>query len=61
MKYRELIKLLEQDGWYLHQTTGSHEQYKHPSKQGRVTVAGKGSKDVPLGTLKSILRQAGLH
>jgi predicted RNA binding protein YcfA (HicA-like mRNA interferase family) len=61
MKYRELSKMLEKDGWFLVSTTGSHQQYKHPSKQGRVTVAGKGSKDVPLGTLKSILRQAGLH
>jgi predicted RNA binding protein YcfA (HicA-like mRNA interferase family) len=47
MKYRELIKMLEQDGWYLPQTTGSHQQYKHPKKPGRVTVAGKGGKDVP--------------
>jgi predicted RNA binding protein YcfA (HicA-like mRNA interferase family) len=61
LNYRELIKLLEQDGWYLHQTTGSHQQYKHPTKPGRVTVAGKRGKDVPAGTLKSVLRQAGLN
>jgi predicted RNA binding protein YcfA (HicA-like mRNA interferase family) len=61
LNYRELIKRLEQDGWYLHQTTGSHQQYKQPTKPGRVTVAGKGGKDVPPGTFKSILRQAGLN
>lgn len=60
MKYRELIKLVAADGWYLVQTTGSHQQYKHPVKLGRVTIAGKPGKDVPPGTLKSVLGQAGL-
>ena len=60
LKYRDLVKLLEQDGWYLYQTTGSHRQYKHPTKPGRTTVAGHPGKDVPEGTLKSILRQSGL-
>ncbi len=60
MKYREIIRLVEQDGWRLHSTAGSHQQYKHPVKPGRVTVAGKPGKDVPEGTRKSILRQAGL-
>jgi predicted RNA binding protein YcfA (HicA-like mRNA interferase family) len=60
MKYRDIIKLIENDGWYHHSTVGSHQQYKHPVKLGRVTIAGKPGKDVPEGTRKSILRQAGL-
>jgi len=47
MKYRDLIKPIEQDGWYLHQTTGSHQQFKHPTKPGGTTIAGKGGRDVP--------------
>ena len=61
IKYRELERLLKQDGWYLVQTTGSHQQYKHPVKLGRVTVAGKGGKDIPVGTAKNILKQAGIE
>ncbi|MGL4618431.1 MAG: type II toxin-antitoxin system HicA family toxin [Chroococcidiopsis sp.] len=60
MKVKDVIKKLEQDGWYLAKTKGSHRQYKHPIKKGKVTVAGKPSKDVPIGTLKSILQQAQL-
>jgi len=60
MKVKEIIKLLEQDGWYLAGTKGSHRQFKHPEKAGAVTVAGKESLDVPRGTLNSILKQAGL-
>jgi len=52
--------LIEEDGWQQVRTTGSHRQFKHPSKSGLVTVAGKPSLDVPPGTLKSILKQAGL-
>jgi predicted RNA binding protein YcfA (HicA-like mRNA interferase family) len=59
-KIRDLIKLLEFDGWFLVDTVGSHRQYKHPTKSGKVTVAGKLSDDVRKGTLASILRQAGL-
>ncbi|BBC24760.1 type II toxin-antitoxin system HicA family toxin [Pseudanabaena sp. ABRG5-3] len=59
-KVRDLIKLLEADGWFLVDTVGSHRQYKHPTKVGKVTVAGKLSDDVRKGTLASILRQAGL-
>jgi predicted RNA binding protein YcfA (HicA-like mRNA interferase family) len=59
-KVRDVIKLLEADGWYLSDTEGSHRQYKHPTKKGKVTVAGKLSDDVRKGTLASILRQAGL-
>jgi predicted RNA binding protein YcfA (HicA-like mRNA interferase family) len=52
--------MIEQDGWRQVRTTGSHRQFKHQSKPGLVTVAGKPSLDVPPGTLKSILKQAGL-
>jgi predicted RNA binding protein YcfA (HicA-like mRNA interferase family) len=51
MKVREVIRLLESNGWFLKETRGSHRQYKHPTLAGRVTVA---------GTLNSILKQAGL-
>jgi predicted RNA binding protein YcfA (HicA-like mRNA interferase family) len=60
MKVGELIRLLEEDGWRLARTRGSHRQYKNPNKPGTVTVAGKLSLDVPPGTLNSILQQAGL-
>lgn len=61
MKVREVIAILEHDGWYLARTTGSHRHFKHPTKRGLVTVAGKMSIDVPIGTLKSIWRQAQLE
>ncbi|WP_214471860.1 type II toxin-antitoxin system HicA family toxin [Mesorhizobium sp. dw_380] len=57
---REVIRLLEVDGWYLVATKGSHRQYKHKIKAGRVTVAGKPSEEVAPGTLNSILKQSGL-
>ena len=60
MKIGEVLKLLRDDGWELVVTRGSHRQFKHPSKPGRVTVAGKPGDDVPPGTLNSILKQAGL-
>jgi predicted RNA binding protein YcfA (HicA-like mRNA interferase family) len=60
MKVREVIGLLERDGWFLVATRGSHRQYKHRIKPGRVTVAGKASDDMAPGTLNSILKQAGL-
>jgi len=60
MKVKEVIKALEEDGWYLARTKGSHRQFKHPTKAGAVTVSGKPSVDVPPGTLNSILKQAGL-
>ena len=58
MKYREVIALVEKDGWRRHSQKGSHRQFKHPTKPGRVTIAGHPSKDVPPKTLKSILEQA---
>jgi predicted RNA binding protein YcfA (HicA-like mRNA interferase family) len=61
MKVRDVIKLLARDGWYRVVTEGSHRQYKHPTKPGRVTVAGHPSEDVHPKTLKSILMQAGLQ
>lgn len=60
MKVSELIRLLERDGWRLTRTRGSHRQYKHQDKPGTVTVAGKPSLDVPVGTLNAILKQARL-
>jgi len=60
MKIREVIKLLEADGWYLVATRGSHQQFKHATKPGRVTVAGRPSDDLASGTLNSLLKQAGL-
>jgi predicted RNA binding protein YcfA (HicA-like mRNA interferase family) len=60
MKVREVIKLLEDRGWYLARTKGSHRQFKHATKPGTVTVSGKASVDVPPGTLNSIIKQAGL-
>ncbi|MGH7725586.1 MAG: type II toxin-antitoxin system HicA family toxin [Candidatus Eiseniibacteriota bacterium] len=60
MKVGELIRLLEQDGWRLVRTKGSHRQFRNLSKPGTVTVAGKPSLDIPPGTLNSILKRAGL-
>lgn len=60
MKVKELIAQLEADGWFLVRTKGSHRQFHHPSKPGTVTVSGKPSVEVPIGTLNSALRQAGL-
>jgi predicted RNA binding protein YcfA (HicA-like mRNA interferase family) len=60
MKVKELIELLEADGWFLVRTKGSHRQFHHASKKGTVTVAGKASLDIPPGTLNSALKQAGL-
>jgi predicted RNA binding protein YcfA (HicA-like mRNA interferase family) len=54
MKVKDVIRLLEAEGWFLVATRGSHRQYKHPVRPGRVTVAGKP------GTLNSILKQSGL-
>ena len=60
MEVRDVLSLLKADGWYLVVTEGSHRQFKHPRKVGRVTVAGKPNDDLPAGTLNSILKQAGL-
>jgi predicted RNA binding protein YcfA (HicA-like mRNA interferase family) len=60
MKVREVIRLLQQDGWSHVRTRGSHRQFQHPVKPGTVTVAGKLGVDIPTGTLNSILRSSGL-
>ncbi|MFD1548991.1 type II toxin-antitoxin system HicA family toxin [Levilactobacillus fuyuanensis] len=56
---REIIKILQKDGWYLARVTGDHRHFKHPVKPGIVTVPHP-RKDIPKGTLNSILKQAGL-
>jgi len=60
MKVREVMRLLEVDGWMHVRTTGNHRQYRHPWKSGTVTVAGKPSLEIPIGTLGSIMKRAGL-
>jgi predicted RNA binding protein YcfA (HicA-like mRNA interferase family) len=60
MKVRDALKVLKDDGWTLVRTRGDHRQFKHPTKQGLVTVAGHPRLDLAPDTLKSIWRQAGL-
>lgn len=60
MKVREVIRLLETNGWRQVRTKGSHRQFQHPAKPGTVTLAGKLGLDVPRGTLNSILKPSGL-
>ena len=60
MKVREVLRMLQDDGWFLVVTRGSHRQFKHTGKPGRVTVPGKPSDDLAPGTLNSILKQSGL-
>lgn len=59
MKSSLLIKMIEEDGWYIVRTKGSHHHFKHPVKPGLVTIPHP-KKDVPIGTVNSILKQAGL-
>jgi predicted RNA binding protein YcfA (HicA-like mRNA interferase family) len=61
MKVRDMLRRLADDGWVQAGQRGSHRQFVHPDKSGKVTVAGKPSDDIPIGTYKSILRQAGLE
>jgi len=59
-KVREMIKLIEKDGWYMVGQAGSHKQYKHNAKKGRVTIADHGKdEDLDHNTVKSIMKQAG--
>lgn len=58
MKVRDIIKRVEADGWFEVHQVGSHRQYRHPLKPGRVTIAGKPGDEPPKGTVKSIFRQA---
>ncbi len=59
MKSREIISALQKDGWLKVAQKGSHVQFKHPAKKGRVTVP-HSERDIPVGTLKSIEKQSGL-
>jgi predicted RNA binding protein YcfA (HicA-like mRNA interferase family) len=59
-RVKDAIELILNDGWYEVTTKGSHRQFKHPIKKGRVTIAGKPSQDLAPGTFNSILKQAGL-
>ena len=59
MDSREVIRKLKQDGWYEVAQVGSHKQFKHPAKKGRVTVPHP-KREIPIGTLKSIEKQAGI-
>jgi predicted RNA binding protein YcfA (HicA-like mRNA interferase family) len=61
MKVRDVIRLLEDDGWLQVRQRGSHRQFKHPAKPGLVTVAGKPSDELAAGTLNSVLKQSGLR
>ncbi len=60
MKCQEIIKILLKDGWYELVQTGSHKQFKHKVKTGKVTVPMHKTKEIPIGTLHSIYKQAGL-
>lgn len=61
MKVRDVIKRIEADGWYFLRQRGSHRQYRHATKPGKVTIAGKPSDEMAPGTLGSIFRQAGIE
>jgi len=60
MKVRDVIKMLQADGWQIVRIRGSHRQFKHPAKSGRVTIAGHPNDDMAPGTLQSVLKQAGI-
>ena len=61
VKVRDLVRLIESDGWKHVRTTGSHRHFKHTTKPNVVTIPGNGGHDVPAGTLKAILRSAALE
>jgi predicted RNA binding protein YcfA (HicA-like mRNA interferase family) len=61
VKIRDVIAMIEADGWRQLRQRGSHRQYKHPTKPGLVTIAGKPGDDLAPGTLNSVLKQAGLR
>jgi predicted RNA binding protein YcfA (HicA-like mRNA interferase family) len=60
MKIRDVIDIIEKDGWYQVYQKGSHRQYKHNKKKGRVTIAGHVGDDLAPGTLNSVFKQAGI-
>lgn len=59
-KVKEITSCIESEGWYFVTQKGSHRQFKHPTKKGRVTIPGNQNDDLPPGTANSILKQAGL-
>jgi predicted RNA binding protein YcfA (HicA-like mRNA interferase family) len=61
VKIREVVAMIEADGWYQVRQRGSHRQFKHATKLGLVTIAGKPGEDLSPGTLNSVLKQAGLR
>jgi len=60
VKIKDVVKMIEKDGWFVVRTKGSHRQFKHQTKKGLVTIAGKRGDELAPGTLNSILKQAGL-
>jgi len=60
MKVKDVIKMIEQDGWFMVRRKGSHWQYRHSYKKGLVTIAGHLNDDIAKGTLNSVFKQAGL-
>jgi predicted RNA binding protein YcfA (HicA-like mRNA interferase family) len=60
MKISDIIKIIQADGWIIVHQKGSHRQYKHPDKKGRITIAGHPGDDLAVGTLNSIFKQAGI-
>ena len=60
MRASEVVRALEKDGWREVSSRGSHRNFKHPDKPGKVTVPMHGSRDLPMGTVRSIERQSGL-
>jgi predicted RNA binding protein YcfA (HicA-like mRNA interferase family) len=60
LKVRDVIRVIERDGWILMRTRGSHRQFRHPFKSGTVTISGNLARDMPLGTVKSVIKQARL-
>jgi predicted RNA binding protein YcfA (HicA-like mRNA interferase family) len=60
VKVKDVIKKIEKDGWFIVRTKGSHRQFKHKTKKGLVTIAGKSNAELAPGTLNSVLKQAGL-
>ena len=61
MKIRDVIQMTEADGWHQVRQRGSHRQFRHATKAGLVTIAGKPGDDMAAGTLNSVLKQAGLR
>ena len=59
MKAKEIIRLIQKDGWMFERQTGSHKIFKHPTKKGIVVVPEHGKEDIKMGTFNSILKQAG--